>query len=70
MGVETTPMWDTRAVELRVRLPEPVAEEVEEVQQRDPEMLSRLLTYAVARRTIYDHLSARDEKEAGGGEKR
>jgi hypothetical protein len=52
-------MWDTCAVELRVRLPKPVAEEVEEVQRRDPEMLSRMLMYAVTRRTIFDQLSAR-----------
>jgi hypothetical protein len=53
-------MWDTCAIELRVQLPKPVAEEVEEVQRRDPELLSRLLTYAVARRTIFDQLAARE----------
>jgi len=51
-------MWETRAVELRVRLPRPVAAEVEEVQRRDPDLLSRLVMYAVTRRTIYDQLSA------------
>ena len=62
-------MWDTCAVELRVQLPRPVAAEVEEVQRRDPEMLSRLLMYAVTRRTIFDHLSATErnqENEADG----
>lgn len=62
-------MWDTCAVELRVKLPKPVAAEVEEVQRRDPEMLSRMLTYAVARRSIFDHLATREqetgEPEAG-----
>jgi hypothetical protein len=53
-------MWDTCAVELHVRLPKPVAEEVEEVQRRDPDMLSRMLMYAVTRRTIFDQLSARE----------
>jgi uncharacterized protein (DUF2252 family) len=51
-------MWDTRAVELRVNLPGTVAAEVEEVQRRDPELLSRMVYYAVTRRTIFDHLSA------------
>lgn len=55
-------MWDTCAVELRVRLPKTVAAEVEEVQRRDPEMLSRIVLYALTRRTIYDHLVARSER--------
>ncbi len=50
-------MWETCAVDLRVILPRPLAAEVEEVQRRDPEMLSRLLLYMLTRRTIYDHLS-------------
>lgn len=51
-------MWDTCAVELRVRLPKPVAAELEEVQRRDPEMLSRMLFYAMTRRRIFDQLAA------------
>lgn len=51
-------MWDTCAVELRVRLPRPVAAELEEVQRRDPDMLSRMLLYAMTRRTIFDQLAA------------
>lgn len=50
-------MWDTCAVDLRVTLPKTVAEEVAEVQRKDPEMLSRMVYYAMTRRTIYDHLS-------------
>ncbi len=50
-------MWETCAVDLRVTLPRPLAAEVEEVQRRDPEALSRLLLYMLTRRTIYDHLS-------------
>jgi hypothetical protein len=50
-------MWDTCAVELRVNLPRTVAAEVEEVQRRDPEMLSRMVYYALTSRTIFDHLS-------------
>jgi len=56
-------MWDTRAVELCVQLPKPVAAEVEEVQRQDPEMLSRMLMYAVARRTIFDQLSTRESED-------
>ena len=52
-------MWDTCAVELRVNLPRSVAAEVEAVQRSDPEMLSRMVTYAMTRRMIYHHLSTR-----------
>ncbi len=54
-------MWETCAVDLRVTLPRPLAAEVEEVQRRDPEMLSRLMLYMLTRRTIYDHLSHSQE---------
>lgn len=56
-------MWETCAVDLRVRLPRPIAAEVEEVQKRDPDMISRLLFYAVTRRTIFEHLAARTDDE-------
>jgi len=52
-------MWDTCAVELRVELPRALAAEVEEVQRRDPEFLSRILLYGLTRRAIFEHLSAR-----------
>jgi hypothetical protein len=29
------------------------------VQKRDPEMMSRIVMYAVTRRTIFDHLATR-----------
>ena len=60
-------MWDTCAVELRVRLPKPVAAEIEEVQRRDPELLSRMLFYAMTRRRIFDHLAG---ARSGDGELR
>ena len=50
-------LWDTCAVELSVTLHNNVADEVAEVQRKDPEMLSRMVYYAMTRRTIYDHLS-------------
>jgi hypothetical protein len=52
-------MWETCAVDLRVNLPKNVAVEVEAVQQSDPEMLSRMLFYAMTRRTIYETLVSR-----------
>jgi hypothetical protein len=55
-------MWETCAVDLQVNLPLPVAAEVEEFQKRDPDLISRLVFYAVTRRTIYEHLSERTER--------
>ena len=52
-------MGETCAVDLRIRLPKQVADEVEEVQKRDPEMMSRIVLYAVTRQTIFDHLATR-----------
>jgi hypothetical protein len=49
-------MWDTCAIDLTVKLPRTVAQEVAEVQRTDPELLSRMLTYAVVRRRIFDRL--------------
>jgi hypothetical protein len=52
-------MWDTCAVDLRVNLPRQMAAELEEVQRSDPELLSRMVYYAMTRRTIFDYLSTR-----------
>ncbi len=49
-------MWDTRSIQLKVRLPRDVAEQAEEVQQSDPEFLSRIVLYGLTRRSIYRHL--------------
>lgn len=62
-------MWDTCAVELRVQLPKPVAAELEEVQRRDPEMLSRMLFYAMTRRRIFDQLVAQSAAPGPGAPK-
>ncbi len=59
-------MAETCAVELRVRLPRAVAAEVEEVQRRDPEVLSRILLYGLTRRAIFEHLAARSEETSNG----
>jgi hypothetical protein len=68
MVEEAKAMWDTCAVDLRVQLPRNVAAEVEAVQQRDPDMMSRIVLYAVTRRTIFDHLAARTAFGARRGE--
>lgn len=49
-------MWETRSVELSVRLPRDIAAQVEEVQESDPEFLSRIVLYGLTRRSIYRHL--------------
>ena len=57
---------DACAIELRVMLPPTVAAEVEEMSRREPEVLSRILTYGVVRRLMFDRLKAREAE--GGGE--
>ena len=52
-------MWDTCAVDLRVNLPRQMAAELEEVQRNDPDLVSRMVYYAITRRTIFDYLSTR-----------
>jgi hypothetical protein len=53
-------MTDTCAVDLRVRLPQRLADEVERVKENDPETLNRIVAYGVTRRVIFDHLMGRD----------
>lgn len=54
-------MWETRSVQLKVRLPREIAAQAEEVQKTDPEFLSRVVLYGLTRRSIYKHLRERDE---------
>lgn len=49
-------MWDTRSVQLTVRLPIEIADQAEEAQRSDPDFLSRIVLYGLARRSIYHHL--------------
>ncbi len=49
---------DTRPVELVVDLPEELADDVEEVRKNDPEFLGRAIQYALARRIVFQELSA------------
>ena len=54
-------MSDTRAVELVLRLPNEVADSVEEVRDRDPEYLSRVIRYGMVRRAVYRELQRSGE---------
>ena len=54
-------MWETRSVQLSVRLPRDIAAQAEEVQRTDPEFLSRVVLYGLTRRSIYRHLRDSDE---------
>lgn len=60
-------MQDIRSVELRVRLPRAVAAEAEEIQERHPEVLSRILEYGLTRRVIFERLVARGDLMEGNG---
>jgi hypothetical protein len=59
-------MTDVCAVDLHVQLPRTLAAEVEEVQRRDPDVLSRILAYGLTRRVIYDHLAQREAERLDG----
>lgn len=54
-------MWETRSVQINVRLPRDIAVQAEEVQRTDPEFLSRVVLYGLTRRSIYRHLRDRDD---------
>lgn len=57
-------MWETRSVQLSVRLPNDIAAQAEEVQESDPEFLSRVVLYGLTRRSIYRHLRQNDVEKA------
>jgi hypothetical protein len=57
-------MWETRSVQLSVRLPRDIAAQAEEVQQTDPDFLSRVVLYGLTRRSIYRHLRESDPRNA------
>ena len=58
-------MWETRSVQLSVRLPRDIAVQAEEVMKTDPEFLSRVVLYGLTRRSIYQHLR---QSDAAGAE--
>jgi len=59
-------MWETRSVQINVRLPRDIAAQAEEVQRTDPEFLSRVVLYGLTRRSIYRHLREREASLAAG----
>ena len=60
-------MWDTCSVELTVRLPRDIAALAEEVQDTDPDFLSRVVLYGLTRRSIYKHLRDQGTSAARSG---
>ena len=65
-------MWDTRPVEVVLRLPEDLAHDVREVQESDPEFLSKVIRYGLTRRAMFRELSHSlappdPTSDAGGG---
>lgn len=49
-------MWETRSIQLDVRLPRDLAAQAEQVMKDDPEFFSRIVLYGLTRRSIYNHL--------------
>lgn len=61
-------MWDTRPVEVVLHLPEGLAEDVEEVQEDDPDFLKKVIRYGLTRRAMFEELKREmDEPGAPGG---
>lgn len=58
-------MWNTRSVQLNVRLPNDIAKEAEEVQRTDPDFLARVIQYGLTRRSIYRRLREAEARERG-----
>jgi len=58
-------MWETRSVQLNVQLPRDIAAQAEEVQEQDPEFLSRVVLYGLTRLSVYQHLRSQDELGQG-----
>jgi len=54
-------MSDTRPVELVLQLPNEMADSVEEVRERDPEYLNRVIRYGIVRRAVYRELQRSGE---------
>ena len=57
-------MWNSRAVQLNVRLPQDLAAQAEEVQEADPDFLARIIVYGLTRRSIYRRLREAEEAES------
>ena len=55
-------MWENRTVEISVSPPRDIATQVDEVAKSDPELLAKVLTYGMMRRSVYRHLRDRHEE--------
>ena len=55
------PLLGYRTVEITVQLPHDIAEQAEAVQKTEPEFLSNVVLYGLARRAIYHEM--RDRKQ-------
>lgn len=60
-------MWETRPVELVLHLPAQLADDVEEVQDSDPEFLGKAIRYALARRIVFRELNDSLRPNPGSG---
>ena len=60
-------MWNSRSVQITVRLPNEVAREAEQVQRLDPDFLSRVIQYGLTRRAIYRRLREEELRATPGG---
>ncbi len=49
---------DTRPINVIVDLPEDLVADIEIVREKDPEFLARAIQYALARRIIFEELTA------------
>ena len=56
-------MWNTRSVQLNVRLPQEVAAEVEKLQRSNPDLLSRFIQHGLARCHVYQGLRELEERD-------
>lgn len=66
-------MWESRSVDVVVQLPESLANHVREVREEDPEYLSRIIKYGLARRAFFHELCRsldENQGEASGGASR
>lgn len=59
-------MPEISAAEVYAGLPQPLVEEAERVQGRDPEALARIVAYGLTRRMIFEYLLSRDGDLEGG----
>ena len=57
-------MHETRTVEIKVKLPEDIADQAEQVGRDDPEFLSRVVLYGLTRRSLYRQIRDRERSRA------